>query len=1619
MGRFVWAKYVAYVSLILVAACSGGTEDGGATACTVVADCATGQVCAGGACGACSASAQCAADYGSGATCDAGVCHAATCTPGAVGCTCYDNGTCDEGVRCESGECVACPEGAAGCACYPNDTCDTATCLSGVCVDCTTGAAGCSCAASACGAGNVCAGGTCVACADGMIGCPCTEAGTCTGGVCAEGLCEACVDGRLGCPCGAAGQCDAGGRCADSTCVACVDGVIGCPCAAGACDGGRCIDDLCEACVAGAAGCPCAASEPPCDAGNRCEADVCVACTAGTLGCPCDAGACASGECVADVCTDCTAGQIGCACYPNGTCSAGGACQDGVCTGCTPGAQKCPCDAGACDSGLVCTSGLCVSESCQEGLEDCPCGDADNCQGDTVCDGGLCTACGLHLAGCPCQGACIGALVCDDEDKVCRAPQTCEAACAPHQGCDASKANADPDCLESCDDGWAWDAASGSCTLAVTATCTAGVPGSLAKDCAAAHRACTDGPDGAFCGDCSAGYTDVGGTLEDCRLWYTCVDLNCTKQHRGCTPGDNADAVCGACDSGYIEDALVCRPVKSCEDLGCVYQNRGCTEGNATTDAVCTECLDGYLLDGVECRATKSCLDLACASQNRSCQAASAHADAVCGGCDDGFTEESGLCRAVVSCAQAGCADLSRECVQATTHVDAVCGDCLAYTVTVDGENACRPVLSCDSAGCTGDHRVCTAATALSDATCGDCDTGYVAVDGTTACRAVETCESLACTSRNRDCTPAVGTTDAVCGDCLSDFVEDGAVCVVAPPTCTVGAPGSIVDTCTAGNRDCDEPAGGTASCGDCANGYAETAAGACAIITTCESLSCSAKNRKCSGTWPFQFCGDCFAGTVASATDESYCTPPQTCDEVDCGDDEFCFEGDGVTTGAKCVVNTCLDGEAYSEYAGGCVPCIVTCGDDEGETGQVWPETLADSQACICETEKGYYWDEGGTRSAAPCDADGDGWVRDDARTYLESDDDTLVQNARCDLRTIDRFVLQNELGQRLQVYLCDGDPELLREGTGETCEFGLKELDLYETTRNDDQSELEQASLAPTYAQAGVGRRFRASEVNPLTRACIKGADLNDNGLSDISEWHGMSQGSLSSEEYIYQRFAYYMELHTSYYESGTDSLTGQYVIAERSRCDADFPLGYGDTVSSTYWQGCTRSRDASYDATDGDAGPEFGLDFAAWSCDDTSGSCPIPPPPTDTVPSSAAPEHNLCNVYRPIADDDCDDSSSPWTCLDGGVWRGMNHSSQFRCVVVDDDESTTEPHVATNDFYPTGDGKFLLNQCSVKCSTSDKDCSDDCASGTCLTSSVDGDTQPSDPVLECTVKTEPKDGDVGFVAVLFQDQAGNYERGCIDEWTPTAITGNDNGSEDTEVSAWRALCPGYLSGPDTVSGQGNQIAFGEIQCGCGNNYGGTECDAGCPSEQLHLSPTYESTPRTGWWMCADFSATAFATEDATEGPKGVGSDSAGSKWVLTGEVDGTAAGNHMCETATCDALGLTPTNFGSWLVCGATPDCNATASTHAEAEALCEANGMRLCTSEEMGNNETQDSGCNFNYVAVWTSTACDGGYVTQAGYSGSLTDHPVTCQAATETAAVRCCADTCEATGWRVR
>jgi hypothetical protein len=614
-----------------------------------------------------------------------------------------------------------------------------------------------------------------------------------------------------------------------------------------------------------------------------------------------------------------------------------------------------------------------------------------------------------------------------------------------------------------------------------------------------------------------------------------------------------------------------------------------------------------------------------CKTKNRGCYALEGTAH--CGACLEGYVESAGACLAASTCADLACADLGRACIEGSGHASAVCDDCIDGRLELDG--ACVE-LSCQSDGRPGSllescrllNRSCLKSE--TGAVCGECWAGYR--ENGEACVAVRTCQQIGCASAHRACEPESLHGDARCSGCLPGYTAHGDECVKATAVCDPPpAEGSISQECSAAHRECLALASG-AECGDCTNGFVEDEAGLCVAEKTCPELDCASLHRDCASV-PAGHCTDCLSGYVADLVD-AHCRPVLTCDDLLCTEGTSCFEATE-NADAKCQPGCSATSVWNGRRCEPCPPCT-----HEGELGQAVSPTSAGY--CICNTAPGYFYSLGADIGTFACDADGDGWTRESARSAVTSPDPVLRANARCELRSIDGFELVNESGEVLRRPLTSA-------------------LSLFESDRNDDDRILDAAWAAKGFEQYGkAGRRIRAAELNRLTKICHDPVnDYNDNGVADVAEW-GTRQRTptLLPEQAPFNRFSYFVELYWGEYRPPTSGKgPGTYVIHEKNRsAGPELPVTHRVPMTyaagdGAYWRQCRVMRDAEWQRQQ----PPVGMDLAEW--------------------------------YDP----------------EEPAWSGMNHHSQFKCTVIADEPSAQSPQEKeTAALVAEG---YRLNSCATR--------------------------------------------------------------------------------------------------------------------------------------------------------------------------------------------------------------------------------------------------------------------------------------------------------------------------------
>ncbi|MFO0726360.1 MAG: hypothetical protein U1E65_21420 [Myxococcota bacterium] len=616
----------------------------------------------------------------------------------------------------------------------------------------------------------------------------------------------------------------------------------------------------------------------------------------------------------------------------------------------------------------------------------------------------------------------------------------------------------------------------------------------------------------------------------------------------------------------------------------------------------------------------------------------------------------------------------------------------------------------------------------------------------------------------------------------VNDGGVTGATCLPAP------AAGSILSTCEAGNRACVTESSTAAHCGACKPTFTEVG-GQCQASMDCATLNCGAQHRDCDPN-PNGHCTACSMGFVEEA---GACRAAKTCADLTCDPGKTCVanpNGD-----AECrALAVCGQNQAPKADGSGCVTCQINCGARLGGTGMIYSTVTTLGDLCICETQPGFFWDDGapGGGDIRPCDRDRDGWVRDTARKYIDGQDVALHENARCTVRTIDKFRLVNDALQSLDVTL--PTPKAL-----------------YEPERNDDQGLLDDEVVQghlPRY-----GRNLKAEELNALTKACVnrrtreEHADFNLNNVEDVDEGHddpafmdtpGNPQGSFSN-------FAYFIEAYRGWYEAPANGeLYGAYVIREKSRSTSEpdpgllLPLVQDPAEGDEYWRLCVRARDPDYMPA------KAGFDFAKYT----------------TVTSST--------VF------------------------GFGHHSQFRCLRVVSQASANPQEVTVT----AAQEQWTLNQCEAQATHAPVgnglNPSDPELVCQRLMAIPDPRTSTTPPVVWGIARYLPEDDSFNQYSAGHAPRGKQpaYTRGCINECArfPFNCPGYD-----PDPTANRAVCTGLVNGFGRLA-CGCAKGAGGTQCeiGCAG-----DLSSGADG-YLFTPMDYDPVSREGYWLCGHPSTT-----------------------------------------------------------------------------------------------------------------------------------------------------------------
>jgi hypothetical protein len=638
--------------------------------------------------------------------------------------------------------------------------------------------------------------------------------------------------------------------------------------------------------------------------------------------------------------------------------------------------------------------------------------------------------------------------------------------------------------------------------------------------------------------ECAPGFACTGeipvpgyGTFWYCQENVTCEE--CAERHMACeAPGPDPCLGCLPGWRGVDCDASGCARCvaePNCVDgrdnsisEACGERNRDCVEYG--DGAVCGPCRDGFELpadamgDEAVCVPSSTCDSLACEAEGRSCDAG---ADPTrCGACLTGWDEDE-----AGDCVQLSCGNTEDP-------------DALAY--------ACGVL-----------NRGCEELEDGDGAICGGCRLGFSddgrEDGGLFPCRELDTCESLDCEGQGRACVGGEGVLDDMCGACLPGFASRAGECMPTSASCDPDAGDSILAACDEMDRICVPGEDGrTAVCGGCTE----------ARIVECGARVCQA--GRCEG---------CDAGQVE---EDGQCRAPKTCEDITNGGADPCPDGclaldEEFGVDARCARCESQVGSDRPEsiWVPGLTQCVACPSCDGPGADGPWPEPSS-AGWCICETLEGFFFSTAGEVGPLPCDADGDGWVRESARRAIESDDHALRTNARCSLRFIEAITYVNERGEELTEPVEPPVP-------------------MYESDRNDDDGILEvlwaRAALPQQLLSPGA---IDAKALNRFTRVCAHDrADFNDNGVPDVGEGQGMPPSpGFREDQHIFNQNSYFLELYTGVWRP-TSGNVGEWVISERSRArGGDIQIGYpfeslepGSPDSPEFWRTCERRTDASY--------------------------------------------------------------------------------------------------------------------------------------------------------------------------------------------------------------------------------------------------------------------------------------------------------------------------------------------------------------------------------------------------------------------------------------------------------
>ena len=643
--------------------------------------------------------------------------------------------------------------------------------------------------------------------------------------------------------------------------------------AGGACNVGTC-DPLAGCQYSKLNNVPCDADKNACTDNDQCKQGVCVP----GPGKVCDDGnPCTSDSC--DPASGCTKTvDDGKLCDADGNaCTAADHCVGATCT---PGKvvvcdNTNPCSKASCDV----ISGKCVGKAVQDGV---PCDDGTACTQSDHCQ----------------VGECLGKIISCDDNNPCTGNS-----CDPITGCastnlDGSACDDDNPCTigDLCKVGVCVTGAAKVCNSGIA--CTAGSCDLVTGKCAYKNKVpgapCDDGDACSAKDACENGVCQ--GKAVDCDDANPCTDDNCDNK-LGClhkvnsSPCSDGDA-CTASD-GCVDSKCVPGVVKVCADnVFCTVDSCNKTSGNCVFDAdaangtpcddnnVCTlgdNCKGGFCAVGIakDCNDNNPCTDDLCDKTK---------------GCSPSFNskacDDSNACTSSDICKFGDCEGNAVNCNDNNPCTDDSCDakkGCVngANSAICNDNNACTTGDSCKNTICGGAPAVCDDGNVCSDDSC-DKVAGCVgspnvlACPDNDACTTAEKCKNLNCVKQATNCDDSnectIDSCDAVKG-CIGKPVVDKTLCGGGALWCVLGkcqAKQACGNSLQEGTEECDD--GNLIDNDACSNACKNNPINA--VFSTCTAVGMNGPTQnQCDGA----YAGTILAGKVTVNTGIQTWTVPKT----------------------------------------------------------------------------------------------------------------------------------------------------------------------------------------------------------------------------------------------------------------------------------------------------------------------------------------------------------------------------------------------------------------------------------------------------------------------------------------------------------------------------------------------------------------------------------------------------------------------------------------------------------------------------------------------------------------------------------------------------------------------